>query len=72
MMTKNETILRSEKLENVFIFIYTLQFDMLFLPGAKKKFRSAVYLLHLIYTVLQLDGYPGFDAAEAAHMLLNT
>ena len=27
MMTKDETILRSEKLKNVFIFIYTLQFD---------------------------------------------
>ena len=70
MMTKDETILRSEKLEKrIYIHIHVTIYHAY--AGAK-KFRSAVYLLHLIYTVLQLDGYPGFDAAEAAHMLLYT
>ena len=37
MMTKVETILKSEKLEkNVFIFIYTLQFDTRPYRGLKK------------------------------------
>ena len=71
MMTKDETILRSEKLKKTYLYSYT-RYNLIQGPAGLKKFRSAVYLLHLIYTVLLLDSYPGFDAAEAAHILLYT
>ena len=57
-----------KSLKKTYLYSYT-RYNLIQGPAVKKKFRSAVYLLHLIYTVLQLDGYPGFDAAEAAHML---